>query len=198
MKSGARRMMDWMSRRTISAVAFSALALALGCAETTGTVGPANAVVAEALAAQACGLPALKAAPDVNAALRVSRSEQARYDVLNDEPTGELLYLGATGFVTQPMRAVAQTPNCPLAGAVTMRRPEGSADARFNKDCCPPGLRFSRADSTAIEGTPTKGGRYVGTVLLCGQCRNGNSYNWYPIAGRIEWIIKGSAPKKVE
>jgi hypothetical protein len=139
-----------------------------------------------------------KAAPDVGAGGEASPAEQKLCDIFNDEPTTELWYQGTTGYVTQQMQAIARTTNCPLGAAVVLKRPKLDSDTIFNKNCCPPGLHFAGPNSTTIEGTPTHSGKFTTKVLLCGQCKTGNAGNWYPVVGKIKWVIKGRSPKRIE
>lgn len=139
-----------------------------------------------------------KAAADVGAELKVNPTEQKRWDIFNDEPTVELWYQGTTGYVTQYMQAIARAPNCPFGAAVVLKRPKPNADRKFNKDCFPPGLHFAGPNSTTIEGIPTLSGQFTTTVLLCAQCKTANKDNWYPVVGKIKWVIKGRFPKRIE
>ncbi len=166
--------------------------LAAGCSTNSAATRRAD------ICPEACGRRVRKAGPDVAADWKVPPVVQKRWDIFNDEPTAKLFYQGTTGYVTQYMQAIARVPNCPLGAAVVLKRPDPEYDTMFNKDCCPPGLHFAGPNSTTIEGTPTRSGQFTTTVLLCGQCKTGNPSNWYPIVGKIKWIIKGRLPKRIE
>jgi hypothetical protein len=172
--------------------------LVTGCSIHSAATHSAATRVSDIYANACPQLWSHKVAADVRGDLKVNLTEQKRWDIFNDEPTAELLYQGTTGYVTQNMQAIARAPECPFGATVVLKRPNPSADRKFNKDSFPPGLHFAGPNSTTIEGVPTRSGQFTTTVLLCGKCKTAQEDNWYPVVGKIKWVIKGHSPKRIE
>lgn len=149
--------------------------------------------------ATACG-PAEKYGPamDVRAGSKPSPTDLFQDKVLNDVPTDKFWYEGTQGVLSQRMRAEPRAALCPTGSNVVMRRPDPDPDYQFNRDCCPPGLSFAGSSSTAIEGVPASPGHFTTKVLLCGRCDRAFQYSEYPLLFKIDWVIEGHAPKRLE
>lgn len=150
--------------------------------------------------ATACG-PAKKyrAAPDHGAGTGTSsyviKRGQFEADRISDIPTDKFWYEGTQGVLMQRMRAEPRAALCPAGGKVEMRRPD--QDYKFNQECCPPGLHFAGPHSTVIEGVPTHPGHYTTYVVLCGRCEPSMLHE-YPLLFKIDWIIEGYAPRRLD
>ena len=149
--------------------------------------------------AKACG-PAKKfgaPAVDVRAGSKPRPRDIYEANRLGESPTDKFWYEGVQGVVMQPMRAEPRAALCPIAGKVEMRRPDPAQDREFNQKYSPPGLRFASPKSTAIEGVPTRPGRYTTNVVLCGRCEFA-TYVEYPLVFTIDWVIEGSVPRRLD
>lgn len=137
--------------------------------------------------------------PDVEDGYQASRHDRMVTDTLNEKPPRQMSYLGTSGYITQWMEAIPNTPTCPLGSSVMLKRPQPDGDMRYNRDCCPPGLGFESSTSVNIVGTPTTPGRYTKTILLCGSCRGASSPEYtYPIQATIQWDIQGRKPQTLD